>query len=91
MEEYFREYALEHGCIGWIEMHKKYKPEELHQHYRTAFYNWHKREVETLTIPSVSNNEAESEVAFCDSPIHDFDRCPFIVQRNDCKDCRYYN
>ena len=47
--------------------------------------------VKLCALDSVSNNEAESEVAFCDSPIHDFDRCPFIVQRNDCKDCRYYN
>lgn len=44
-----------------------------------------------LIIDGVSINENVVEVAFCDSPIHDFDRCPFIEQRNDCKSCRYYN
>lgn len=63
------------------------------------FKGWQEREVEAhkkaqiegLNIPIVTNNENNSEVAFCDSPIHDFDRCPFIKQRNDCKSCRYYN
>jgi hypothetical protein len=32
-----------------------------------------------------------SEVAFCDNPIHDFDRCPLIKQTNNCKNCTWYN
>ena len=34
---------------------------------------------------------SNKELAFCDSPIHDFDHCPFIERRNNCKSCKYYH
>ncbi len=38
-------------------------------------------------LQDVSNKE----LAFCASPIHDFDRCPFIERRDNCKSCKYYH